>query len=227
MKWLTVIMIHLLAATIAFAQEKPIKVAVLDTGSPEIRIKPCEQGHSDFSGLGIRDTHGHGSNISALIQQYAENANYCQVYLKYYNANSDNLSASLRAWRKAIDLKVDVIIYAGGGTQYSHSEERLVKEALQNGIFVFAAAGNESTNLESNCNYYPACSDWRVVKVGCKDSKGVLCTQSNYAKNLENFMYENGYQRTAGGYTLTGTSQATAVVVGKFIKYYDKKRKEK
>jgi hypothetical protein len=225
MQWLLIIAIHLFAATLANA--KTIKVAILDTGEPNIRVKPCAEGHKDFTYKGIKDTHGHATNISNLIDQYAGDADYCQVYIKYYDPKTDNLEASLKAWRHAIDLKVDVVIYAGGGIQYSGREEGLVKEALRNGIFIFAAAGNEATNLEHNCNYYPACLDWKIVKVGCVDSKGALCTRSNYAKNLENFMYENGYERSAGGYTMTGTSQATAVVTGRFIKFFHKNRNKK
>lgn len=225
--WLTIVLVHLFAATLAYA--KPIKVAIIDTGEPYIRVKPCAEGHTDFTGLGIKDTNGHGTNIANLIDQYAGNADYCQIYLKYYDPRNDrlNLSNSISAWEKAVDLKVDIIIYAGGGTAYSVYEERVVKRALAQGIFVFAAAGNEGSNLEANCNYYPACIDWKIVKVGCKDSQGRLCTRSNYAKHLENFLYADGYQRSAGGYTLTGTSQATAVVTGRFVRYYNARKGKK
>ncbi len=227
MPWLIFILIHLFAASLAFA--KPIKVAIIDTGEPNIRVKPCDTGHTDFTGLGIKDTHGHGTNIANLIDQNAGDAEYCQIYLKYYDARSerDNLSNSIKAWERAIQLNADVVIYAGGGTSYSGYEEEVVKRALSKGIFIFTAAGNEGSNLEANCNYYPACIDWRIVKVGCKDSQGKLCPRSNYAKHLENFIYADGYERSAGGYTLTGTSQATAVVTGKFLKHLYKHKQAK
>lgn len=226
MKQLLIIaLIHMCAATLAYA--KPIKVAVIDTGRPSIGIRSCDEGSMDFTGEGLEDREGHGTNVVNLIAQYAGDADYCIMYLKYYTPKGDNLRTSIQAWKRAIQQKADVIIYAGGGKQYSGDEEEVVKQALAQGAFIFAAAGNEETNLEHNCNYYPACLDWKIVKVGCKKPDGTLCTKSNYAKNLENFVYADGFNRSAGGYTRTGTSQATAVVTGRFIKYYDKHRKAK
>lgn len=221
MKWVLFIFMHLLAVTVAFAD--PIKVAVIDTGAPYVQIQPCDEGSKDFTGTGLEDVHGHGSNISSIIDTYASGSDYCQIYLKYYTTKGDNLSTSIAAWKEAIRLKVQVINYSGGGTSFSSEEAKVVKEALDAGIFVFAAAGNEKTDLTKKCNYYPACLDSRIVKVGCKDSQGNLCPQSNHGKGV---LYANGFQVKAGGQTLTGTSQATAIITGKFIKFFDKARKE-
>jgi hypothetical protein len=105
--------------------------------------------------------------------------------------------------------------------QTSPAEEReVVKEALDAGITVVTAAGNEHSDLDSKCDFFPACIDSRVVSVGCSD-----CVQSNTGKVIK--IWEHGKAITAGGYTMTGTSQATAVFTGKLVKIMHDRAKKR
>lgn len=215
---------------------KTIKVAVIDTGfdfkatwqpnSDDLPRKPtlCRTGHTDFTGTGINDSHGHGTHIAGLIGKYAGYADYCLVILKYYKPDTDitNLANSILAINLAIDQKVDVINYSGGGLLKSELECAAIVQALDKGIKVVAAAGNERLDLDK-FNYYPALCDPRVIVVEGLDSFGNRVPSSNYSTHKITTVKELGNHVLSTlpngqyGY-MTGTSQATAIVSGKTVK---------
>ena len=120
-------LISFLIATTCFA--KTIRVAVIDTGLDfksnwaDIKNKYdtdgyllrapklCKTGHTDFTHEGFFDKSGHGTHVAGIIAKFAENSNYCLIILKYFQASSpwSNMSRSNEAFRKAIELKVDMI----------------------------------------------------------------------------------------------------------------------
>lgn len=219
------------------------------------------------------DTHGHGTHIAGLIHQYAtglllepkskvlsldkqltrlvsKKVNYCIVVLKFYERNStgeENLSRTIQALQRAVDLKVDFINYSGGGSEYSHEERQVIKKALNAGIKVVAAAGNDGCEygkirfyskvfLQDGtigqgppvyCTYYPAQYDSRIVVVGNNDSNGKKVPSSNWGKEVTNWEVGQSaislYPRNAKSKSQfevsyeTGTSQATAIKTGKLI----------
>lgn len=179
-------------ADVGWAQrERPkklIKVAVIDTGIDEDLLKKnayCESGHKDFSGspYGLKDNHGHGTHISGIIDQYTKDyifklgksandidkiqADYCQIIIKFYDPKyaSDNLNNTIAAFKYAIEQNVDIINYSAGGNEFSAEEKAVVTEALNKGIKVVAAAGNERSKIELHA-YYPAMYDKRIIVVG-------------------------------------------------------------
>lgn len=218
-------------------KKKPIVVAVIDTG---IRADYknakflCNEGHMDFTGTGIEDTHGHGTNISGLIDQYAKNmliengykesdiiakdADYCQVILKYYDvrqSGSDNMRFEIAALKRAIDLKVDIINFSGGGEEFDVNEAQLVRKAIKMGIKVVVAAGNESHDINIK-PYYPAAVDPRATIVGNLSHGHSRASSSNYGNKVNT--WELGTSRLGyGNIRMTGTSQATAVKSGKIV----------
>lgn len=221
---------------------KPVIVAVIDTGfdfestwsrTPHLK-KPraCKYGHKDFTGLGLQDSHGHGTHIAGLIAQYADKANYCLVILKYYHtetAPTDNLKNSILAFQRAIDLKVSVINYSGGGVEKSEAECRLMKKALNMGIVVVAAAGNEGVDINKK-PYYPAMCDNRIIAVGNLENNGMYAKSSNYSNGVElkakGMVYEKGVRALStlpnnSDGLMTGTSQAAAIRTGKIVKDLD------
>lgn len=166
--------------------QKQIRVAVIDTGlDPALMSKNwiCKDGHKDFTGTSIRDVHGHGTHIAGLIEQYAKGvvvsnyasvslldktqANFCLVIIKYFDprVKIDNLKATIESFKWAISQKVDIINYSGGGTDFSAEENTIVLQALDNGIRVVTAAGNENSDIDKH-PYYPAMYDNRIIKVG-------------------------------------------------------------
>lgn len=247
-----------------------IKVAVIDTGIDPLLMKSdslCDSGHKDFTGKGLVDNHGHGTHISGIIDQYAKNvfvgqngvsgkqledtklSGYCQIIIKYFDPkapNQDNLENTIKSFRWAIDQKVDIINYSGGGTDFSKEEQQLVLEALNKGIKFVAAAGNERSNIDKQ-KYYPAMYDSRIIKVGNLVSNKVtvktgkrleleglklvtktytiierdIASSSNYGESINDWQIGTKVlSRLPGnsfGY-MTGTSQATAVKTGKIVR---------
>jgi len=233
------ILIFLLLLVFGFekAESKPynaedvIKIAVIDTGFDfqstwahlGLKIpKICKTGHNNLinSGSLPQDSNGHGTHIAGLIAQYAENANYCLMIIKYYsryNSGDTNLSNTIKAFKWAIDNNADVINYSGGGPSFVESEYEQIMRALKKGIIIVAAAGNESANLNIRSNYYyPAQYDSRIIVVGNSTSNS-----SNYGIIVDT--YEPGGGVISLGLNssrnkMTGTSQSTAITTGKTVK---------
>jgi subtilisin family serine protease len=257
----TIIGVILLTSIVVVAQPvtKPIVVAVIDTGIAKEAFGKhilCQYGHRDFTGTGIIDNHGHGTHISTLIDQYVKDVHpyseqdtvfkavlssvephYCQVILKYFNkeeSGADNMKAMIGALRWAIDIKVDVINIAGGGSEPNPQEETLIKEALNKGITIVAAAGNEgyeldqypATSMEWDSTkihnyYFPAGYDRRIVMVGNWTEKKLIAKTSNRGSSVN--AWEIGTQVLSlcqdwNYCRMSGTSQATAIRTGKIVR---------
>lgn len=224
----------------------PIIVAVIDTGfdfnstwKEQLSLydrdgyrlrkpKTCKYGHTDFTGKGIKDNHGHGTHVAGVLAKFAEDVNYCLVILKYYDnekENVDHMVPTLKALQKAIDLKVSIINYSGGGTGKSDVECNLIKRALDIGIVVVVAAGNENSNINKK-PYYPAMCDSRVIAVSNTDDMGNIASNSNFTdkkRGSRELVSEKGLNvlsllpNNKSG-MMTGTSQATPTYTGKLIK---------
>ena len=230
----------LLFATVMFSlsvNAKTLTIAVIDTGfdmsskwpnakaNKLAKPKICKFGHYDFAfnTSQITDKHGHGTHIAGLIAQGNEDVDYCLVIMNYYSAkeDADNLSKALLAYRRAINIKVDVINMSGGGKEYSAEECSLIKEALDNNIEVVAAAGNEGSNLDSS-PYYPALCDPRVKVVMGTYKDGTRVRSSNYSTAKYDLYKMQGSNIMSlapnDSYALmTGTSQATAQLTSKVV----------
>ncbi len=236
MRTLTAVATMMLATNV---YAKTITVAVVDTGFdmnsqwksvPRLNIaqpKICKMGHWNFVGDNedVTDNHGHGTHIAGVIAKGNENVDYCMVIMKYYDPKApgtNNLNNTVKAFRRAVNIKVDVINYSGGGTELSKEECSILKKALDKGIEVVAAAGNEKSDLDSH-PYYPALCDSRIRVVENIDKDGNVHSLSNYSKtkyrtyaavgvNVISTLPHNSY-----GY-MTGTSQSTAVVTSSIVR---------
>lgn len=182
----------------------------------------------------LTDNHGHGMHIAGIIAANGKHdgrsgvsgvaPNVSIMALKYYDpksSNSNNLKNTVNAIRYAIKMKVNIINYSGGGTDYSAEEFAAVKEAEKAGILFIAAAGNERSNSdEAGKHYYPAdygLSNIISVTAVNKEKTEVLAS-SNFGvrtvdlaapgENIYSTLPNNAYG------TMTGTSQATAFVTG-------------
>jgi|SRR5581483_151382 len=197
-------------------------VAVIDTGiSPNTPVKVCPHGSFNFINdtADVTDYHGHGTNVSGLIDQSAHDKNYCQMILKYYSDTATgkvNEQRMIRALQAAVNAKADYINISGGGPEPDPTERALVEKALDNGTVIVAAAGNEGVSLDKKCNYYPACYDKRIIVVGNLGLNGHRAPSSNWGKIVKHFIV--GENRCALGICSTGTSQATAIVTGRLVR---------
>lgn len=226
------------------SNKPPIKIAVIDSGfgyeGKGRGAKLCKFGHKDFS-IDRQftndfytetpvplDVHGHGTNVTGLIDEYARrgNVNYCIVVLKYYSENQSEIQNTLYssdAISYATNLKVDYINYSGGGPKVGMQEKLAVMKFLNEGGKFVAAAGNEGEDLDNpeTDGYYPAMADPRITVVGNKNLFGVRYPSSNWGKMVNR--WEVGEKVEVYGITMTGTSQATAVATGKIVSESDNK----
>lgn len=191
MKAITVAL--LLAATQSNAYSKTITVAVIDTGIDKASSnKLCKFGHKSLvDNSPLTDEHGHGTHIAGLIEANAGKGNYCMVSIKWFKQGmtpSESITNLVDAINHAINIKVDYINISGGGTEYFSAEERAIKRALDQGIKVIAAAGNEASNLDLKCNYFPACYDSRINVVGNIFHHGDFDTQREPSSNYGNYV---------------------------------------
>lgn len=239
------VLILFLLCSQAYAEcaKKQLRVAVLDTGfgyNFDASTNLCANGHKDFSKDSLyqvtylskgphitpyrvypKDLIGHGTNIIGIIQDLANKSrvDYCIVVIKYYSkdqSNIENLKASIEAIKYAVDLKVDIINYSGGGPTSEQEEKAAVLRFLNQGGKFISAAGNNGQNIGSGYeDYYPAMYDKRITVVGNVDKFGAKMKSSNYGKYVNR--WEVGENVTGYGLTMSGTSQSTAVATGKIL----------
>jgi subtilisin family serine protease len=235
MKTLSIASVVLLASCSygnAQPDDKFITVAVIDTGINSNILKQghskgvCKMGHKDFTGTGLADAHGHGTNISGLIHKYAKGKKYCQVILKFYDPRAvgrQNLSRMIAAIRYAVNIKVDFINISGGGVEFSELEKEEIIRALDSDIKIVSAAGNEKCNLDVACKYYPAMYDPRIVVVGNGKAKQSRHPSSNWG-TIVDFWIDGTNKKGEYGSAMTGTSQSTAIKTGELVRDYVQSR---
>lgn len=202
--------------------ETRVKVAVIDTGIknlPEIKPFLCNSTHYDVTNTGIEDTHGHGTNIAGIIAKRIDPTKTCILIIKYFfdNTSPFNLENELNALRILLkEENVGFANFSSGGPAKMDKERELIREILKKGIYFITAAGNNNADLSNgNCFYYPACYNFlstffRVVGNGKNPEHKNPMT--NYGMPITD--WEDGIKQTGFGITMSGTSQAAAMVTG-------------
>lgn len=209
---------------------EPVKVAVIDTGLSlvDLRFKDrlCKSGHRDFTGTGINDVNGHGTHITGLIISHAQNANYCLLILKYY---ADGAAGIINTQRFVMALKhaaaegAKIINLSVSGVEVSKDEKEFIRANSK--ILFIVSAGNDGKDLTKNPTYPAAYGFSNILVVGALKHDGNKLESSNWGALVDKYeLGENllstvpyALNMTGLGY-LSGTSQATAVVTGKFLK---------
>ncbi len=206
----------LMISSVALADNRD-KIAVIDTGAYELDSPIfCKSGHTDLTGTGIKDINGHGTMIANAIGKNIDSSKVCIIVIKWFNSDEepvgiklkikrvgDSISYAIRSGAKFINLS----LYGRGPNP---AEKLALKTALKFGIFIAVAAGNENVNLDLDCNAFPACYAFKSKKFKVvANYKGfVKAPTSNYGGPVNEF--ENGENH--------GTSKATAVFLGKYIR---------
>lgn len=211
-------------------KENRIKIGVIDTGivnSKEMFPFLCKGNHYDFTGTSIEDTYNHGTNVAWILKSYINPKTHCLQIFKWYSkdGSNNNLQNSIDAINKAIIEKVKYLNLSYGGDFPDRNELNVVKQALDKGIIISAAAGNESKELSNkHCNYFPACykvNNKNFHVTGALDSQGGITSFSNYGELVTDWNFGElqceGYDRNGKPICLKGTSQATPRTLGKLI----------
>lgn len=188
---------------------KPIKIAILDTGYAKSQVFNKCPGEKDYSESGIYDTNGHGTNITGIISSRLSGYNYCILPIKVFYGDLGGQDAIIAGIKYAISQNVDIINLSGGGAGASEEEKSAVEDALNKNIKLVFAAGNDGHNLDSSCNYFPACYNSHIEVVGSIDKNNNLSDFSNFGSVVK--YWQHGRNVTGGGITLSGTSQAAAL----------------
>jgi len=169
-------------------------VAVVDTGinlnEPKLQPYMCNGLSHDFTGTGLQDTNGHGTNIAWNVIKGLNPQRFCLSILKYYQSDVNgniNLKNEIQAFHFAADHHAVLINFSAGGAQTSIEETVVVSRALNLGIIIVVAAGNDGRELDvDNYCYWPACSviHPKFHVVGGLDQYGHKMIYSNYGKRI-------------------------------------------
>lgn len=224
---------------------RKVIVAVIDTGidpnHPDIKPNLWHEKRTNIYGWDFItnrpnpiDDHSHGTHVAGILGAvFNRKAGVSGVAhevsimaLKYYsekNTGFQNLKNSIKALNWAIDHGANVINYSGGGPEFSIDEYSAIKRAMDKGIMIIAAAGNERQNADLPKNYYYPCSYTldNVICVAAINIHDELVASSNWGQAHVDVAApgENILSSVPGGkYAyMSGTSQATAFVTGAVI----------
>ncbi|OAT72454.1 S8 family serine peptidase [Parageobacillus thermoglucosidasius] len=210
------------------AGKHSVTVAVIDTGldmkHPDLKAQllPSYNAANPAS-PGVKDIHGThvagiiGATANNGIGAHGINPNVKILPIDVFNGSlgaSDYVIAQGILY--AIEKGAKVINMSLGGYFSSPILEDAVKKAIDAGITVVAAAGNESTDMYSIPASYEG-----VISVGATDSENHLANFSNYGPSVDIVapgvdVYSTVYDPTKGASfaELSGTSMAAPVVAG-------------
>lgn len=178
-----------------------IKIAVIDSG--------CDINHESLKNniIGVRnftdedgkkqnivtDRVGHGTHVVGTIVANGDDdtifgvAPKAGIYvLKAIDkTGSGKLSWVVNAIYYAINQNVDIISMSLGMPQSTERLEKAIKEAVNSGISVVCAAGNEGDGNANDFEYsYPAAYE-EVISVGAVDKKSIPANFSNANLNID------------------------------------------
>lgn len=209
---------------------KDIHVAVLDTGCDVnhkclndriVETKNFINGTDD-----VTDRNGHGTHVSGIIASNRVKEGMTgiapEVSLHIYKVLADNgdgsYDAIIKALEQAINQNVDIINMSLGGTDANEKMHELINKAINNGICVVCASGNEAKGDDGSVDEISYPGFWReVIEVGSMEQDGTISKFSNSNYNIDLVAYggkitscypNNKYATTSG------SSQATPQVAG-------------
>jgi serine protease len=210
------------------AGKHSVTVAVIDTGldmkHPDLKAQLLPSYNAaNPANPGIKDVHG--THVAGIIGATANNGvgahginpNVKILPIDVFNGGSGASDYVIaQGILYAIEKGAKVINMSLGGYFNSPILEDAVKKAIDAGITVVAAAGNDSTDMYSIPASYEG-----VISVGATDSKNHLANFSNYGPSVDLVapgvdVYSTIYDPTKGASfaELSGTSMASPIVAG-------------
>ncbi|TCL64707.1 subtilisin family serine protease [Hydrogenispora ethanolica] len=203
-----------------------VTIAILDTG---INAMHEDLQSSIVSGFNVvnnnnntNDGMGHGSHVAGIaaaavnngkgIAGIAGGSKIMPVKVLGENGSGD-LSTIINGIKYATDHGAQVISMSLGGAGSSQALQDAVNYAINRGVSVVAASGNENgpVDLPGNCK--------GVITVGAIDRTGMRASYSNYGPEMDVIApgsdIMSSYIGGASSYTtMSGTSMATPFVAG-------------
>jgi minor extracellular protease Epr len=167
---------------------KGVKVAVIDTGVNDIPNKLTVKGGYNCNTRkeeNYNDSNGHGTNVASLISGKETGvAPNCELYsIKYEGIISEELVTSIiYGLRWCIENKMDIVNMSFGFTIFDSNEFQIVcKEAIDNGVILVAAAGNNSLNSIIGI---PAAYN-SVISVSSITKNNLFSASSSWGNNID------------------------------------------
>lgn len=241
-----------------------VKVAVIDTGidvnHPDLKANFIFDSNGKILGFNaidnneyVQDSLYHGTHVAGIVGAVSNNtigvsgvlgSNIKIIPIRVSTDGiSVNSAAVVNGIRWAADLGVDVINLSLGGSIPSLDQKSAIEFAIDKGVFVVVAAGNNGkalvekvTNTATQASIYPAlwgASLEGMMTVGSVDaSTGQRSSFSNYSStNVEimspgsdgttgilstvpTSLSSTGYAKTVNGSPINGTSMASPVLAG-------------
>ena len=176
-------------------------IAVIDTGSSE-RDNVIER--VSMLGDDVSDDNGHGDEMISKILSQDKDAKV--ISIKAMDSNGKGTTSSVYAGLQyAIEKKVDIInmSFVGIANEDNSSIKDLIETAINQGITVVGAAGNNGTDASY---FIPGCVEGAYI-IGAANRDGTRLETSNYGKTVD-------YNVVAGS-----TSEASALFSGYLSKH--------
>ncbi len=170
-------------------KEEEVIVAVVDTGvdlsHPFFAGKLCLDDAYNYVGsnANVQDDNGHGTHVSGILADAAQNINVKILPIKCMDAEGGGSYINVaNAIRRAADAGAKVINYSAVGS-HSQYKEDAINYAIQKGVTVVAASGNDNRAI----SVQPACPAHieQCIVVGAVDEEENRYVLSNYGKELD------------------------------------------
>ena len=203
---------------------RDVKVAVLDTG---INTTNTDMKNINVSGYNViagttnyADDHGHGTMVTSVIAAQMNNAfgfagiapdvSFLSVKVMS-SSGTGTYSDMIKGIEYAVNQGASVINMSIGGRTASSALQLAVKNAVDKGVTIVAAAGNENASSISYPAAYP-----EVIGVGAIDIYGNKMSFSNTGTGLTIMAGGSARVATFTDFisTATGTSFASPYVAG-------------
>jgi len=219
-----------------------VKVAVVDnavfTTHPDLADKIVAQRDTYYNtnnanppGTGSAADWSHGTHCSGLVGAESDNDigiasvgyNTSLIAVKAANNNNPNGIYGYAGIQWAANNGADVISMSWGGSGYSQTEQNVINTIYNNGIVLFAAAGNDNTSVL----HYPS-GYTNVISVASIDYNDAKSDFSNFSTTVDvsapggvcspgpSGVLSSTYENTSMGYYnyYIGTSMACPVAAG-------------
>ncbi len=178
-------MIHADTADMASDTEKPVKVAILDSGVEFITGVPVEKSinlvkdEQDLTYY-MNDMTGHGTAVAGIIYQIAPSAKIYSVRV-LNSENRGRLSDIVAGIYWCIEQDVDIINMSFGTNVESEILRKAVQSAAQHGILMVSSAGNGG---DKSAVEYPAAYP-EVIAVGAVGTDAQKTEESATGEEVE------------------------------------------
>ena len=210
-----------------------VRIAIIDTGvdytHPDLKGNvDSAHGYNFVNNTNdAMDDHGHGTHCAGTIGAVHDNkvgvsgvmADVTIIPIKFLDsAGSGTLEAAVKSIDYATTLDVDLMSNSWGGGGRSEALYEAIVHASDKGIIFTAAAGNSSSNNDTNPSYPASYQAPNVVSVAALTAQNGLAYFSSYGKSSVHIAAPGHNILSTvkgGGYEImSGTSMATPHVSG-------------